>query len=116
MELPLAIGALDAPARTEPFASQLEGRARRPLGDLFGLKNFGVNLAALETVLGPGMCAGFKAGHVSHHFEGRSAGPIIYLGTGDRTKGDELSDPAEDLVGALRLQGWAFRQKDGTPH
>jgi uncharacterized cupin superfamily protein len=32
------------------------GREKRPLGDLFGLANFGVNL----TRLAPGMCAGFK--------------------------------------------------------
>ena len=53
---PLAIAALDAPLRTkpsvypEPFYSLMTGREKRPLGDLFGLKNFGVNL----TVLKPG--------------------------------------------------------------
>ena len=31
----------------EPFASRVVGRAKRPLGDLFGLKNFGVNLTEL---------------------------------------------------------------------
>lgn len=30
-----------------PFASQVEGRIRRRLGDHFGLKNFGVNLTQL---------------------------------------------------------------------
>jgi uncharacterized cupin superfamily protein len=50
------IAALDAPIRTkpsnypEPFASRMAGRTKRPLGDLFGLKNFGVNL----TTLAPG--------------------------------------------------------------
>ena len=34
----------------EPFYSLMTGREKRPLGDLFGLKNFGVNL----TVLKPG--------------------------------------------------------------
>ena len=40
----------DAPKRTkssnypEPFASQMQGCEKRPLGDLFGLTNFGVNL------------------------------------------------------------------------
>jgi uncharacterized cupin superfamily protein len=28
----------------EPFASRMAGRVKRPLGDLYGLKNFGVNL------------------------------------------------------------------------
>ncbi|SKA13027.1 cupin domain-containing protein [Consotaella salsifontis] len=51
MITPLA--AKDAPARTkpsnypEPFYSIVAGRRKRPLGDLFGLTNFGVNLASL---------------------------------------------------------------------
>jgi uncharacterized cupin superfamily protein len=50
---PIAIKAADAPARTkasnypEPFASRLAGKEKRPLGDLFGLTNFGVNLTRL---------------------------------------------------------------------
>lgn len=32
----------------EPFASRMAGRHKRPLGDLFGLRNFGVNLTTLE--------------------------------------------------------------------
>lgn len=31
----------------EPFASMMDGRIKRPVGDLFGLKNFGVNLTRL---------------------------------------------------------------------
>ena len=31
----------------EPFAARVVGRVRRPLGDLFGLTNFGVNLTRL---------------------------------------------------------------------
>ena len=52
-EKPAAIVAADAPARTkpsnypEPFASLMAGRVKRPLGDLFGLKSFGVNLTRL---------------------------------------------------------------------
>jgi Cupin domain len=50
---PVAIHATEAPARTkpsnypEPFASRMAGREKRPLGDLFGLTNFGVNLTRL---------------------------------------------------------------------
>lgn len=50
---PNAIVAAEAPLRTkpsnypEPFASRLKGREKRPLGDLFGLVNFGVNLTRL---------------------------------------------------------------------
>ncbi len=50
---PIAIMASSAPARTkpsnypEPFFSRMAKREKRPLGDLFGLKNFGVNLTRL---------------------------------------------------------------------
>jgi uncharacterized cupin superfamily protein len=49
----VAIVASEAPARTrpsnypEPFASRMSGREKRPLGDEFGLQNFGVNLTRL---------------------------------------------------------------------
>jgi uncharacterized cupin superfamily protein len=50
----LAIRAEDAPARAkrsnypEPFFSRMAGRDKRPLGDVFGLKTFGVNLTRLS--------------------------------------------------------------------
>jgi uncharacterized cupin superfamily protein len=50
---PVAIVAAEAPLRAkpsnypEPFASRMAGRRKRPLGDLFGLNNFGVNLTEL---------------------------------------------------------------------
>jgi uncharacterized cupin superfamily protein len=50
---PPAILASDAPVRTkpsnypEPFASRMAGRQKRPLGDFFGLQNFGINLTRL---------------------------------------------------------------------
>lgn len=50
---PLVVHAADAPPRTkpsnypEPFFSRMNGRVKRPLGDLFGLKNFGVNMTRL---------------------------------------------------------------------
>lgn len=49
----IAIHAAEAPPRTrpsnypEPFASRMAGREKQPLGDLFGLTNFGVNLTCL---------------------------------------------------------------------
>src|SRR5712671_7618626 len=51
---PLAIEAMSAPPRKkpsnypEPFFSRMSRREKRPLGDLFGLKNFGVNLTTLH--------------------------------------------------------------------
>ena len=51
---PLAIDARAAPLRDrpsvypEPFRSRMAGREKRPLGDLFGLRNFGVNLTRIK--------------------------------------------------------------------
>ena len=51
---PVALKAEEAPPRTkpsnypEPFFSRMKGRLKRPLGDLFGLTNFGVNLTTLS--------------------------------------------------------------------
>ncbi len=50
---PLAIHAKDAPPRVSPsnyppeFRERMRGRFKQPLGDLFGLGNFGVNLTRL---------------------------------------------------------------------
>lgn len=50
---PIAVMAADVPPRSkqsvypEPLASRMVGREKRPLGDLFGLTNFGVNLTRL---------------------------------------------------------------------
>lgn len=49
----IALYATDAPPRRPsnypaPFAKVMEGREKHPLGDLFGLKNFGVNLTRLK--------------------------------------------------------------------
>lgn len=64
-EFPVSIVALEAPPRTkpsnypEPFASRMAGREKRPLGDLFGLSNFGVNLTRLL----PGACSALRHAH-----------------------------------------------------
>jgi uncharacterized cupin superfamily protein len=60
-----AIEAAAAPPRAkasispEPFASRLAGRVKRPLGDVFRLKNFGVNLTRLP----PGAISALHHGH-----------------------------------------------------
>ena len=52
-QVPLAIVAAEAAPRArqsnypEPFLTRMGKREKRPLGDLFGLKNFGVNLTRL---------------------------------------------------------------------
>lgn len=51
---PIAIAAATAPPRIQPshypppFIDRVEGRLKIPLGDLFGLTNFGVNLTRLQ--------------------------------------------------------------------
>lgn len=62
---PIALVAADAPPRIrpsnypEPFASRMQGREKRPLGDLFGLTHFGVNL----TRLAPGAASALRHAH-----------------------------------------------------
>jgi uncharacterized cupin superfamily protein len=62
---PVAITAAEAPLRSkpsnypEPFASRMAGRQKRPLGDLFGLGNFGVNLTRLV----PGAVSALRHAH-----------------------------------------------------
>ncbi|WP_374486163.1 cupin domain-containing protein [Zoogloea sp.] len=153
---PVAIRAADAEPRRrpsaypEPFASRMNGREKRPLGDLFGLGNFGVNLVRMapgavsalrhahsrqdefiyvlsgtptlrtdqgETRLEPGMCAGFRAGSGDAHcLVNLSEEEVVYLEVGDRSEGDAVSYPDDDLQ-ALREDGrWVFVHKDGSPY
>lgn len=62
---PIAIVAAEAAVRAkpsnypEPFASLMQGRIKRPLGDLFGLRNFGVNLVHLP----PGTVSALRHAH-----------------------------------------------------
>ena len=64
-DFPIALVAADAPPRPRPtsypdhLAKALAGRSKHPLGDLFGLRNFGVNL----TRLAPGAMSAFRHAH-----------------------------------------------------
>lgn len=64
-ERPVAFVALESPPRTkpsnypEPFATRMAGREKRPLGDRFGLSNFGVNLTTLK----PGAISALRHAH-----------------------------------------------------
>ncbi len=134
----------------EPFASLMAGREKRPLGDLFGLKNFGVNLTRLapgamsalrhahtrqdefiyvlqgtptlvtdqgETLLAPGMCAGFAAGTGdAHHLVNLSMEEVVYLEVGDRTPGDAAFYPDDDIQAVMVDGKWQFRHKDGSAY
>jgi uncharacterized cupin superfamily protein len=151
-----AILASEAPPRSkqtnypEPFASWVAGRIKRPLGDIFGLRNFGVNLTRLapgaasslhhrhsrqdefiyvlegeatlftddgETQLHPGMVAGFAANSTAHDLENNGDRDCVILEIGDRTQGDEVSYPADDIEAVLGIDGkWQFAHKDGRPY
>jgi uncharacterized cupin superfamily protein len=152
----IAIDAASAARRTkpsnypEPFFSRMQRREKRPLGDIFGLKNFGVNLTKLapggesallhrhskqdefiyilhgkptlitdvgETLLCPGMCAGFPAQGVAHQLVNRTGCDVVYLEIGDRAPGDEGSYPNDDLQAVLGPDGkWQFCRKSGVPY
>ena len=62
---PTAVAALDVaphPVQStypEPFFSQMQGREKRRLGDVFGLANFGVNL----TRMAPGSMSALRHSH-----------------------------------------------------
>ncbi|MBL7542786.1 MAG: cupin domain-containing protein [Bdellovibrionaceae bacterium] len=54
MKKPTAVKSLDVPLRAkpsiypEPFCSMMVGREKRQLGEIFGLKNFGVNITRMK--------------------------------------------------------------------
>ena len=153
---PVALLAADAPARgfrsnyPEPFASRMAGRDKRPLGEAFGLTNFGVNLTRLKpggssalrhahtkqdefvyilegrptlltdagrTPLGPGMCAGFKAGTGDAHcLVNETEEDVVYLEIGDRADGDAVDYPDDDLA-VVTIDGRRrAAHKDGRPY
>jgi len=53
---------LKATTYPEPFAARVAGREKRALGDLFGLKNFGVNMTRLR----PGALSSIRHAHSKH--------------------------------------------------
>jgi uncharacterized cupin superfamily protein len=154
---PLAVRAAEAPPRAKQtgypaeMAKMVAGRSKHPLGDLFGLANFGVNLTRLapgaysalrhahakqdefvyllegelvlisdagETPLTAGMCAGFKAGTGdAHHLHNRSRKDAVFLEVGDRSTGDAVNYPDDDVVAVFGADGkWKYTRKDGTPY
>jgi len=70
-----------------------------------------------ETVLTPGMCAGFKAGSgVAHQLQNRGDVEAVLLEVGSRIEGDEVVYPFDDLA-LERVDGdFAYAHKDGTPY
>jgi uncharacterized cupin superfamily protein len=153
-DAPIAIKAIEVPPRVktsfypEPFASKMQGRQKRQLGEYFGLKNFGVNLTRLaahsvsslrhshtkqdefvyivegcptlytdegQLQLSPGMCVGFRAGTGNAHtLRNETAEEVLYLEIGDRTPGDEVNYPDDDLQVVPREGKAQYAHKDGS--
>ncbi|NVK32915.1 MAG: cupin domain-containing protein [Rhodobacteraceae bacterium] len=70
-----------------------------------------------EYELRTGMCAGFPAGGHAHQLINRSDKPMTYLEIGDRTPGDSVEYPNDDLrADAAPEGGYVFVHKDGSPY
>jgi uncharacterized cupin superfamily protein len=70
-----------------------------------------------ETPLRPGICAGFKAGSGNaHHLRNRSETTVVYLEIGDRSSGDVVSYPDDDVL-IVRASDGRLKvvRKDGSP-
>ena len=75
-------------------------------------------LGEQEFLLNPGDCYGFKAGTgIAHQLVNRSQETVIYLEMGDRTIGDEVEYPNDDLKAVQAANGeWILTHKDGRPY
>ncbi|MBE9065542.1 cupin domain-containing protein [Leptolyngbya cf. ectocarpi LEGE 11479] len=71
-----------------------------------------------ETLLKPGMMAGFPAGVADgHHLINRSGEIATYLEIGDRTPGDRADYPDDDLLALPQPEGgYYFAHRDGGPY
>lgn len=102
---PGAVSALrHAHTRQDEFVYVLQGRPvlRTDAGD---------------TPLVPGMCAGFRAGSGdAHQLLNPTDQPVVYLEIGDRSEGDAVSYPDDDLRATLDEGRWVFVHKDGRPY
>lgn len=102
---PVAVAAAEAAPRTkpsnypEPFASMVQGRVKRPLGDLFGLQGFGVNLVTLP----PGAMSALQHRHSVQD-------EWIFVLSGEITL---IHDQGETLLTAGMCAGFAA---GGTAH
>ena len=63
------------------------------------------------------MCAGFPAGTGgAHHLVNRTGRDVLYLEVGDRSPGDRVTYPDDDLLAVLGADGaWRYTRKDGAP-
>jgi uncharacterized cupin superfamily protein len=70
-----------------------------------------------EELLSRGMCAGFAPNGASHHLVNRSSVAALVLEIGERSEGDLVEYPHDDLSLVLRPDGThVFTRKDGLPY
>ncbi len=70
-----------------------------------------------ETVLGPGMAAGFPAGKADgHHLVNRSTRPVRYLEAGTRAATEVAHYSDIDMMGSKRDGKFVFTRKNGEPY
>ncbi|MBL8519002.1 MAG: cupin domain-containing protein [Betaproteobacteria bacterium] len=70
-----------------------------------------------RTRLAPGMCAGFKAGTGDAHcLVNETTVDVVYLEVGDRTAGDDVTYPDDDLAARFVDGAWRFFNKNGEPY
>jgi uncharacterized cupin superfamily protein len=103
---PGAISALlHSHSKQDEFILVLEGTPTLVLGEQ-------------EFVLNPGDCYGLKAGTgVAHQLINRSDAIVTYLEIGDRTPGDEVEYPNDDLKATQLDNGaWMLTHKDGRAY
>ena len=86
-------------AYPEPFKALVAGRERRPLGDAFGLTNFGVNLLRVP----PG-CASSQ-----RHWHSRQD-ELVYVLSGELVL---VTDAGEQLLTAGMVAGFPAGRADG---
>lgn len=100
----VAIDAVSLPSTSstgypEPFRKAVAGRSRRKLGDAFGLKNFGVNLARLE----PGAMSSMRHWHFTQD-------EFVYMLEGEAVL---VTDAGEQLLKPGMVAGFPAGKPDG---
>ena len=67
--------------------------------------------------LSPGMCVGFPCGTGNaHHLHNETAEDVLYLEIGDRTSGDDVSYPDDDIQLVRREGNGQYVHKDGSAY
>ncbi|MCB1535203.1 MAG: cupin domain-containing protein [Rhodoblastus sp.] len=103
---PVSVVATEVEPRTkksnypEPFASRMNGRVKRQLGDVFGLVNFGVNL----TILTPASQSALRHAHTTQD-------EFVYILQGNPTL---ITDAGRTILAPGHCAG--FRAGTGDGH